>query len=226
MLRDRLDLVNGRRVAPAGPAYRPGHRLGNRVLTGLVARVFGRRVGDMLSGYKVLSRRFVKSFPALSTGFEIETELLVHALELRMPIGERPTPYRERPAGSSSKLRTFRDGWRILRLIVRLTKEERPLPFFAAAAALLAALSLALGIPVVLDYLATGLVPRLPTAVLATGIMLLAFLSLTCGLVLDTVTRGRREVKRLHYLSIPGVPPTEVPPTPEHRRDDAVLAAR
>lgn len=196
-----LDMVNCARISSESEAYRPGHRLGNRLLTGLVARVFGNRLSDMLSGYRVMSRRFVKSFPALSRGFEIETELTVHALELRAPIGELSAPYISRPHGSSSKLRTMRDGLRILRLIVHLIKEERPLQFFTVGFALLAGSSVALGIPVVLQFLATGLVGRLPTAVLATGLMILAFLSLVCGLILDTVTRGRRELKRLLYLA-------------------------
>ena len=196
-----LDMVNCARVSVDTGAYRPGHRLGNRLLTGLVARVFGNRLSDMLSGYRVLSRRFVKSFPALSGGFEIETELTVHALELRAPIGELSAPYISRRRGSSSKLRTLRDGLRILRLIVHLIKEERPLQFFTTGFALLAASSIALGIPVIMQFIATGLVGRLPTAVLATGLMILAFLSLVCGLILDTVTRGRRELKRLLYLA-------------------------
>jgi glycosyltransferase involved in cell wall biosynthesis len=198
--RDRLDMVNCARV-PAGGVYRLGHRFGNRILTGLVARVFGNRLGDMLSGYRVMSRRFVKSFPALSTGFEIETEITVHALELRAPIAEMSASYFVRPHGSASKLRTIGDGMRILRLIVHLVKEERPLQFFSAIFGILAAVSLAFGVPVVMEFLATGLVGRLPTAVLATGLMILAFLSLFCGLVLDTVTRGRRELKRLIYLA-------------------------
>ena len=157
----------------------------------------------MLSGYRIFSRRFVKSFPALATGFETETELTVHALELRLPIAEVMTPYRERRPASSSKLRTIPDGIRIMRLIMRLVREERPLEFFSAMAALLALTSVILAIPVVADYLRTGQVPRLPTAVLSTGLMLLSFLSLVCGLILSTVTRGRTEAKRLHYLSIP-----------------------
>jgi Glycosyl transferase family 2 len=201
LLTHRLDMVNCARASSETDAYRPGHRLGNRLLTGLVARVFGNRLSDMLSGYRVMSRRFVKSFPALSGGFEIETELTVHALELRAPIGELSAPYSSRPRGSSSKLRTLRDGLRILGLILHLIKEERPLQFFTAGFALLASTSIALGVPVVLQFLATGLVGRLPTAVLATGLMILAFLSLACGLILDTVTRGRRELKRLLYLA-------------------------
>lgn len=202
-----LDMVVGTRVASSDGAYRPGHRLGNYVLTKLVRLVFGDRITDMLSGYRVFSRRFVKSFPALAAGFEIETELTVHALELRMPIDEMPTPYRERPANSASKLRTYRDGWRILKTIVWLVKEERPLQFFGITFGVLALASLALAFPVLLTYLETGLVPRLPTAVLSSALMLLAFLSLACGAILDTVTRGRRELKRLHYLSVRGVNP-------------------
>lgn len=196
-----LDMVNCARVCTDSAAYRPGHRLGNRMLTGLVARVFGKRLSDMLSGYRVLSRRFVKSFPALSTGFEIETELTVHALELRVPMAELSASYVTRPRGSASKLRTVRDGLKILKLIVHLVKEERPLQFFSTGFCVLAATSIALGIPVVTQYFVTGLVGRLPTAVLATGLMILAFLSLMCGVILDTVTRGRRELKRLLYLA-------------------------
>ena len=202
LLRDGLDMVNGARVSEAQAAYRPGHRFGNQVLTGLVASIFGNRVSDMLSGYRVFSRRFVKSFPALSGGFETETEFTIHALELRMPIGEMPTPYKERPAGSASKLNTYRDGLRILRTVLLLVKEERPLPFFAVIAAALLLLAVVIVLPVVRTYLQTGLVPRLPTAVLATGLVVLSFLSLTCGLILDSVTRGRKEIKRLAYLSI------------------------
>jgi len=203
LLEDGLDMVNGTRISEVSAAYRRGHRFGNAVLTGLVAWVFGNRVSDMLSGYRVFSRRFVKSFPALSSGFETETEFTVHALELHMPIDELPTPYKERQAGSASKLRTYTDGLRILRTIVILVKEERPLQFFASAAALQMLLAFGLALPVVADYLRTGLVPRLPTAVLATGIVLLACLSLTCGMILDSVTRGRKEFKRLSYLAIP-----------------------
>jgi hypothetical protein len=195
-------MVNGAREELSVLAYRRGHRFGNRLLTGLVAYFFGERMSDMLSGYRIMSRRFVKSFPALSSGFETETELTVHALELRLPIAEVMTPYRERPPASSSKLRTIPDGIRIMRLIIRLVREERPLEFFSVVAALLAIASVVLIIPVVADYLRTGLVPRIPTAVLSTGMMLLGFLSLMCGLILSTVTRGRMEAKRLHYLNI------------------------
>ncbi len=205
LLQDELDMVNGARDEQSTGAYRRGHRAGNRMLTGIVQRIFGRQVTDMLSGYRVFSRRFIKSFPALSAGFEIETELTVHALELRMPIAEMRTPYRERVAGSISKLRTFRDGLSILRTIVVLIKEERPLGFFGLCGAALAFMSLALGWSVVATYLESGLVPRLPTAVLSMGLMLLAFLSVASGLILDTVTRTRREIRRLHYLQVPVV---------------------
>ena len=197
---EQLDMVNATRVAQSDAAFRIGHRFGNRVLTGLVTSIFGKQITDMLSGYRVMSRRFVKSFPALAAGFEIETELTVHALELRIPIAEVATPYRERPIGSSSKLRPIHDGVRILRTIVALVREERPFKFFMAIALSLALLSFLLGESVVAEYVRTGLVPRLPTAVLATGIMILAFLSGVCGLILDTVTRGRKEMKRLMYL--------------------------
>lgn len=207
LIEEQLDMVNGQRVTEIVEAYRLGHRFGNKLLTGLVAEIFGKRIQDMLSGYRVFSRRFVKSFPALSTGFETETELTVHALELRMPIAEVATPYKDRPEGSFSKLNTIRDGIRILRTIVRLVKEERPLQFFSAVAAFLAIVSILFAIPVLIGYVETGLVPRLPTALLATGLMLAAFLSLSCGLILDTVTHGRREMKRMHYLQIPGPQP-------------------
>jgi glycosyltransferase involved in cell wall biosynthesis len=200
----QLDMVNASRVSRVRTAYRPGHRFGNALLTGVVGKLFGERFSDILSGYRVFSRRFVKSFPALSSGFEIETELTVHALELRMPIGEVETRYKERPSGSVSKLKTYRDGARILRTILLLAKEERPLAFFSALFGVLAASSVALAVPLFVEYERTGLVPRLPTAVLCTGLMMLAFLMLSCGLVLDTVTRGRRELKRLHYLRTPG----------------------
>jgi glycosyltransferase involved in cell wall biosynthesis len=207
LIEDALDMVNGAREEKSEAAYRRGHRFGNRMLTGMVAYFFGERMSDMLSGYRIMSRRFVKSFPALSTGFETETELTVHALELRLPIAEVMTPYRERPPASSSKLRTIPDGIRIMRLIIRLIREERPLEFFSGMAGLLAIVSIVLAVPVIGDYLRTGLVPRLPTALLSTGLMLISFLSLACGLILSTVTRGRMEAKRLKYLSIPIRPP-------------------
>ena len=202
LLEQNLDMVNGLRVPEEKEAYRIGHRFGNRLLTGTVSILFGDRFLDMLSGYRVFSRRFVKSFPALATGFEIETELTIHALELRMPIAEISTPYRGRPKGSESKLRTLHDGVRILRTIIGLVKREKPLSFFGWLCALLVGSALAVGAPVVNTYIETGLVPRLPTAVLATGLVLLGFLSLACGLILDTVTLGRREMKRLFYLQL------------------------
>ncbi len=206
LLAEQLDMVNGRRVAAdAGLAWRRGHRFGNRLLSGLVRRIFGNRVQDMLSGYRVFSRRFVKTFPALASGFETETEFTIHALEMMMPLAEMDVAYRERPLGSASKLRTYSDGLRILRTILVLVKEERPLSFFSLAGLLLLLAGIVLGVPILLTYLHTGLVPRLPTAVLATGVEMLAFLSFTCGLILDSVARGRRETKRLAYLAIPRV---------------------
>lgn len=206
LLDQQLDMVNGNRVTLIEAAYRPGHRWGNQVLTGIVQRIFGDRVSDMLSGYRVFSRRFVKSFPALAAGFETETEFTIHALELKMPVGEVSTAYKDRPAGSASKLRTYTDGLRILRTIVLLVKDERPLGFFSLAAAALVLLGTVLGVPVIAEFVQTGLVPRLPTAVLATGLFVLAFLSLACGLILDSVTRGRKELKRMAYLAIPAPP--------------------
>jgi hypothetical protein len=196
-----LDMVSCARALEVSARHRPGHAFGNRMLTGLIAGIFGNRFSDVLTGYRALSRRFVKSFPALSSGFEIESEIAIHALELRAPVAEIAAPYRNRPDGSVSKLHTVRDGIRILRVITHLMKEERPLQFFGSIAALLAAISLALGWPVVTHYFETNTVPRIPTALLATGLMLSALLSLGCGLILDTVTRGRRELKRLMYLA-------------------------
>jgi glycosyltransferase involved in cell wall biosynthesis len=201
LLRDRLDMVVGNRVDQEVAAYRAGHRTGNWLLTSFVGEVFGREVMDMLSGYRVFSRRFVKSFPVLSGGFEIETELTVHALELGLPVAEIETPYYARLEGSNSKLNTWRDGFRILFTIFRLYRAERPLRFFMMIGILLVLLSIGLGIPVVVTYIETGLVPRLPTAVLSMGLMLLAFLSMSAGLILDTVTRGRRETKLFAYLA-------------------------
>lgn len=203
LLTEHLDMVNGAREEKSADAYRAGHRFGNKMLTGLVAWFFGERFNDMLSGYRIMSRRFVKSFPALASGFEIETELTVHALQLNLPIAEVMTPYKERPPASSSKLRTIPDGIRILRLIMRLIREERPLEFFSAVAGILTLIALALGVPVILEYLRTGLVPRFPTAILSMGLIMISCLSVTCGLVLATVTRGRIEAKRLQYLNIP-----------------------
>ncbi len=211
-LRDeQLDMVNAARQADMNEAYRPGHRLGNAAFTHIVAMLFGRQFNDLLSGYRVLSRRFVKSFPALSSGFEIETELTIHVLELRMPVREIVSAYKERPEGSESKLHTVRDGVRILRTILVLVKVERPLLFFSVICAALGAVAVILGIPIIITFMETGLVPRFPTAILATGIMILAFLSLACGLILDTVTRGRVEMKRMQYLRIPIVGAKPVP---------------
>ena len=201
LLDEKLDMVVGTRLhSQVEGAFRAGHQLGNKLLTGTVAWLFGDRFVDMLSGYRVFSRRFVKSFPAQSAGFETETELTVHALEMRLPVAEIETPYGARPEGSVSKLRTYYDGWRILKMIIRLFKEEKPLQFFTLIFGLLAGLSVILAIPVFITFLETGLVPRFPTAFLSMGLMLMGFLSLVCGLILDTVTSGRRESKRLAYL--------------------------
>ncbi len=203
LLDTHSDMITGRRIAEGKEAYRFGHRLGNRFLASLARRLFGRESIDLLSGYRVMSRRFVKSFPAISTGFEIETELTIHALSLNIPMQEIDTPYRERGEDSVSKLSTYRDGVRILSTILLFTKEERPFLFFSVLSAVLVLLSLFLGIPITIEFLETGLVPRFPTAILAASIMLLAFLSLTTGMILDSVARGRRELKRLTYLKLP-----------------------
>ncbi|MCP5411880.1 MAG: glycosyltransferase [Alphaproteobacteria bacterium] len=204
MLAEGADLLTARRVHSHAEAYRPGHVFGNRMLTGLTSALFRVRLSDMLSGYRVFSRRFVKSFPFTAEGFAIETELTVHAVRLLMPMTEMDTRYKERPVGSVSKLNTWGDGFRILATIAYLVREERPLVFFTTIFAFLATASIVAGTPVVTEYLNTGLVPRLPTAVLAVGLMVLAFLSMACGLILDTVTRGRWEAKRMAYLAIPG----------------------
>lgn len=201
-----LDLVNGKRVSTGTGAYRLGHRFGNRLLTAMVTSIFGRRIADMLSGGKVLSRRFVKSFPCLTTGFEIETEIAVHALELKMPMAELPISYSERADGSASKLHTIKDGLRIGWLILRLTRVERPLVFFGIIFLVLASLASLLGWQIFTEWQRTGLVLRMPSAVLCTGMMVVAFLSAACGMILETVTVGRREAKRIAYLRIP--PPT------------------
>jgi hypothetical protein len=201
LLSDHLDMVVGFRVDQAEAAYRPGHRTGNWMLTGFLSAVFGQAFKDTLSGYRVFSRRFVKSFPVLSDGFEIETELSVHALELSLPVAEVETPYYARPEGSFSKLNTWRDGFRILGTILKLYRSEKPLRFFTAIGFFLALVSIGLAIPVIVTYLEQGIVPRLPTAVLSMGLMIFAAMSVSSGLVLDTVTRGRREIKLLAYLS-------------------------
>jgi glycosyltransferase involved in cell wall biosynthesis len=205
LVNDHLDMVVGLRVDQEQAAYRRGHRTGNWLLTSFLSSVFGQAFKDILSGYRVFSRRFVKSFPVLSDGFEIETELTVHALELAMPVAEIETPYYARPEGSISKLNTWRDGFRILGTILRLYRSEKPLRFFTIIGVFLALVSIGLAIPVVITYLEEGLVPRLPTAVLSTGLMIIAVLSVSSGLVLDTVTRGRREMKLLAYLAQPPV---------------------
>jgi glycosyltransferase involved in cell wall biosynthesis len=205
LLTDHLDMVVGLRVDQAEAAYRPGHRAGNWMLTGFLSSVFGQDFKDILSGYRVFSRRFVKSFPVLSDGFEIETEFSVHALELALPVAEIETPYFARPEGSFSKLNTWRDGFRILGTILKLYRSEKPLRFFTAIGFSLTLVSIGLAIPVIVTYLEQGVVPRLPTAVLSMGLMILAVLSVSSGLVLDTVTRGRREIKLLAYLSHPPI---------------------
>jgi glycosyltransferase involved in cell wall biosynthesis len=202
LVEERLDMVVAARIDKEAAAYRPGHRVGNRLLTGFVAHMFGRSFTDILSGYRVFSRRFVKSFPILSGGFEIETELTVHALELELPVGEVATPYYSRPSGSASKLSTWGDGFRILWTVLKLYRAERPLSLFGAFGVALAIMSIGLALPIFVTYVQVGEVPRLPTAVLSTGLMLLAFLSIACGLILDTVTRGRRELKLIAYLAL------------------------
>ncbi len=201
LVAERLDMVCAVRIDREEAAYRIGHRAGNRLLTGFVAHVFGETFTDMLSGYRVFTRRFVKSFPVLSGGFEIETELTVHALELELPVGELKTPYYSRPEGSASKLNTWRDGIRILKTVLRLYRFERPMPLFTGLGLSLAIIAIGLAIPIFVTYVQEGIVPRLPTAVLSTGLMVLAFLSIACGVILDTVTRGRRELKLLAYLA-------------------------
>ena len=203
LVENQLDMVTAVRQPAEQDAYRRGHRFGNRLLSFLVCRVFGNRVSDVLSGYRVFSRRFVKSFPALAGGFETETEFSIHALELRMPIGELPTQYRGRALGSQSKLRTISDGLCILRTILMLVKQERPLRLFCLTGSAMLTAGLGLGFPVVLYFLRTGMVPRLPTALLATGLVLASSLSFVCGLVMEQVTLSRKELKRLAYLSIP-----------------------
>jgi glycosyltransferase involved in cell wall biosynthesis len=210
LVEENLDMVVGSRLRTGHQgAFRPGHHLGNRLLTGTVAWLFGNRLQDMLSGYRVFSRRFVKSFPAISTGFEIETELTVHALSLHLPLAEIETPYGARPEGSVSKLRTYRDGFHILKMIVLLFKEEKPLAFFSLIFGVLALTSLILALPIIDTFMQTGMVPRFPTAILSTGIMLLAFLSLFSGFILDAVTRARREAKLMNYMAYPGPSPRD-----------------
>ena len=215
LVANQLDMLCAARQTETTGAYRLGHRTGNRLLSGMVAWIFGNKFSDMLTGYRVFSRRFVKSFPALSSGFEIETQLTIHALEMQMRVAEVNTEYFERPLGSISKLRTFGDGWRILWAITYLIKDERPMMFFSSIFAILVTLSLLLAFPVVIEYGETGMVRRFPTAFLAMGTMLLAFLCLACGLILDTVSKGRREVKRLHYLATPSLSPDSISELPK-----------
>jgi glycosyltransferase involved in cell wall biosynthesis len=203
LVEERLDMVVGARRSQVDEAYRPGHRLGNRLFTAILAGLFGRSFTDIFSGYRIFSRRFVKSFPALSRGFETETEISVHALELAMPVAEVVTAYGARPEGSRSKLSTWRDGWRIMRTILHLFRIERPVLFYGSFGLLLALVAIILAAPLAVTYVHTGLVPRFPTAILVTGLMILAFMSFMCGLILDTVVRGRREVRRLAYLALP-----------------------
>jgi glycosyltransferase involved in cell wall biosynthesis len=202
LLAEQLDMVVGTRRHQEKDAYRGGHVVGNRIFTGLLAGLFGRSFSDIFSGYRVFSHRFVKSFPVISSGFEIETEISVHALELKMPVGEVETIYAARPEGSHSKLSTYGDGWRILRTIITLYRVERPALYYGLIGALLIALAVILAIPLVITYLHTGLVPRVPTAILVTGITIVAVLCFFAGLILDTVTRGRRELRRMAYLSL------------------------
>lgn len=213
---ENLDMVVGRRIETHQAAYRAGHRLGNAVLTGLVRWLFAANIVDMLSGYRVFSRRFVKSFPSFSREFEIETELTVHAMQMKMPVSEVDTNYKERPPGSTSKLRTFRDGWRILVTIMNLMRNERPLLFFSLIGLVLTTIAVILGIPVISTYAHTGLVPRYPTAILCTGLMIIAFVSIATGLILDLVSHVRREAKRLAYLEYP---------SPRARRDQLSTAS-
>jgi glycosyltransferase involved in cell wall biosynthesis len=203
LLEEKADMIVGSRVSEVQESYRRGHRFGNALLTGMLARLFGRSFTDILSGYRVFSRRFVKSFPSLSAGFEIETEISVHALELKMPCSEIETRYFARPEGSTSKLSTYKDGWRILTTILTLYRIERPLLFFGVIGGVLALVALILAVPLALTYLSTGLVPRFPTAILVTGLMIIAALCFFAGLILDTVVRGRRELRRLFYLALP-----------------------
>lgn len=209
---EQLDMVVGARKSEVETAYRRGHRFGNRLLTGMLAWLFGRTFSDILSGYRVFSRRFAKSFPALSRGFETETEISVHALELAMPVGEVVTSYGARPEGSHSKLSTYRDGWRILQTIIHLFRIERPVLFYGSLSLVLVVIAIILSIPLAITYAQTGLVPRFPTAILATGLVITAALSFFCGLILDTVVRGRREMRRLAYLSLPAVQAMESSP--------------
>lgn len=207
LLDDGLDMVVGRRIGSENGTYRPGHQFGNRLLTRTVAWIFGEGFTDMLSGYRALSRRYVKSFPAVSAGFEIETELTIHALILRAPYSEMDASYGVRVEGTESKLATYGDGFRILKTILKLHILEKPRSFFLTLALGGALAAIVLAVPVLLDYLRTGLVPRLPTLIAATAIALGSLLAATCAVILDGVVAGRNEAKRLVYLSIPAPQP-------------------
>lgn len=196
-----LAMVVGQRVHQSADAYRAGHVLGNKLFTNAVATLFGTSFTDILSGYRVFSRPFVKSFPVFAGGFEIETELTVHALTLRLPVAEIATAYKERPAGSVSKLSTYRDGFRILWMILLLFKNEKPLLFFSILGSLFLVTGLILAYPIVVTFIETGLVPRFPTAILSTGLAVYALIMFACGLILDTVSKGRQEAKLLAYLN-------------------------
>jgi len=205
LVNEHLDMVNGVRIANDQSSFRLGHLMGNRILSGLVSSIFGKGLSDLFSGYRVFSRRFVKSFPALSSGFEIETEFTIHALELRMRVAEVKSPYKTRPAGSESKLNTIKDGLKVLKAIITFIKEERPFQLFSLASFILAIISILLAMPIFVEYFETGLVPRFPTAILCSALMILSFLSFYAGLILDTVTTTRREMKRLYYLRQPAL---------------------
>ena len=199
---EKLDVVTGVRKSVEQETYRAGHQFGNWLMTKVVHLFFGRQTDDMLSGLRVFSRRFVKSFPANSKGFEIETEITVYASSMRLPVADYQTPYYARPVGSVSKLSTFKDGWKILKMIAMLIKEERPLFFFGLGAVVFALLSLVSAIPLILHYLETGLVPRIPTAILSVGFGLCAGVSLAIALILDTVSKSRKENRRVQYLNV------------------------
>lgn len=205
LVSQNLDMVNGARVNKETQAYRPGHKFGNALFSGLVKLFFSNNIDDLLSGYRVLSRRFVKSFPAASNGFEIETELTVHAMQMRMPISEVETNYVSRLPDSNSKLSTFKDGWRILKMISLLIKEEKPMSFFLSLAMFIFAPSLLVFISLLTEFFETGLVERFPSLIVAASGFVAAMLSVVCALILDSLARGRRETRRLSYLQYPGV---------------------
>ncbi|MES0863529.1 glycosyltransferase family 2 protein [Ruegeria sp. SCPT10] len=211
LVSQNLDMVNGARVNKETEAYRRGHKFGNALFTGLVKFFFSDKINDLLSGYRVFSRRFVKSFPALSNGFEIETELTVHAMQMRMPIGEVQTSYFSRLPESNSKLSTFKDGWRILKMISLLIKEEKPMVFFMSLALIFFLPSLSVFLSVLNEFLQTGIVSRFPSLIVAVAGFVAAMLSVVCALILDSLARGRREIRRLSYLQFPGVTQTKAP---------------